>query len=118
MAWVLLVMGVLAALVGLVSLGSARISIDKIESLLLLLIAAVLTVGAAVVRAVNRARIAGEPAHRNSGLAPEPLRPEDAWEEDDGSGEKSGRLVNILGAAFLAAALLIGVLWLVIPGPK
>ena len=57
MAWLLLCLGASAGIGGVLSLGNARLAIDKIESLLLFLIAAVLITGGSVVRAVNRSRV-------------------------------------------------------------
>ena len=57
MAWLLLFFGTSAGIGGFLSLASARLAIDKIESLLLFLIAAVLITGGSVVRAVNRSRV-------------------------------------------------------------
>jgi len=129
MAWLLFLLGTVSGAGGLVALASVRLAIDKIETLLLFLIAAVLITGGAVVRAVDRssrvlelqAAIRGGGAARvGAGAAPnsESGPPgEDPWPEDE-SGRRLRRVVNLAGAAFLAVALSLAALWLVVPHAK
>jgi hypothetical protein len=129
MAWLLLLLGAASGAGGLLALACARLAIDKIETLLLFLIAAVLITGGAVVRAVDRSSRVMElqAAIRGGGAAPVgvgadrdlesgPLE-EDPWPEDQ-SGRRLRRVVNFAGAAFLAVALSLAALWLVVPHAK
>jgi len=123
---VLLLLGMAAGTAGFLTFGTARLAIDKVETLLLFLIAAVLITGGAVVRAVDRssrimelqAAIRGGGAVR---VRPDPTGDdddafpvEDGWPED-GPRRRRRRLVNFAGAAFLAVALSLAALWLVVP---
>ena len=129
MAWLLFLLGTASGAGGLVALASVRLAIDKIETLLLFLIAAVLITGGAVVRAVDRssrvmelqAAIRDGSAARvgvgaDQDLESGPLE-EDPWREDQ-SGRRLRRVVNFAGAAFLAVALSLAALWLVVPHAK
>ena len=141
MAWLLLLLGTSAGVVGFLTLGIARLAIDKIESLLLFLIAAVLITGGAVVRAVDRSRvvelqaairggdrrradrgrdlegIGGRPGAATA-VAPEVSVAEDIWADDEEPVRRPRRLVNVLGAAFLAVAVGLLGLWLAVTTGK
>jgi hypothetical protein len=132
MAWVLLLLGVASGASGFLAFGNARLAIDKIETLLLFLIGAVLVTGGAIVRAVDRSSrvIELQTAIRGRGLAPagrvtaeviggSPAAGllDDPWPEDD-PGRRLRRVVNATSAAFLAVALGLLGLWLVVPHVK
>ena len=140
MAWLLLLLGTSAGVSGFLSLANTRLAIDKIESLLLFLIAAVLITGGAVVRAIDRSRVVVELEEAIRGrLAPRPeLASIRDWPTGLGSGEDPAhggtvgspfpgsvwdeeaaarqprRFVQVMIAAFLAVAAGLLGLWLVV----
>ena len=131
MAWVLLLLGAASGASGFMAFGSARLAIDKIETLLLFLIGAVLVTGGAIVRAVDRssrmlelrAAIRGlslTPAG-SAGSDPQPgaavVSSDDPWPEVD-PGRRLRSVVNATSAAFLVVALGLLGLWLVVPHTK
>jgi hypothetical protein len=132
MAWVLLLLGAASGASGFMAFGTARLAIDKIETLLLFLIGAVLVTGGAIVRAVDRSSRMMElqAAIRGRGLAPPAAAVgselgtegavgvlDDPWPEED-TGRRLRRVVNATSAAFLAVALGLLGLWLVVPHTK
>jgi len=125
MAWLHLFLGVVSGASGFLTFGSARLAIDKIETLLLFLIGAVLITGGAIVRAVNRsarmmelqAAIRGQHPPAASDRAAGSGGLEEVWSDDD-SGRRLRRVVNATSAAFLAVALGLLGLWLVVPHAK
>jgi hypothetical protein len=126
MAWLLLFLGLVSGASGFLTFGSARLAIDKIETLLLFLIGAVLITGGAIVRAVNRSARMMELQAAIRGQHPPPAASdraagsgglEEVWSDDD-SGRRLRRVVNATSAAFLAVALGLLGLWLVVPHAK
>lgn len=131
MSWILILLGVASGASGFMAFGNARLAIDKIETLLLFLIGAVLVTGGAIVRAVDRSSrlVELQAAIRGRSLAPAvPSASEgttgpaagvfdDPWPEDP-PGQRLRRVVNATSAAFLAVALGLLGLWLVVPHAK
>ena len=140
MAWLLFLLGTAAGAGGFTLLGSSRLAIDKVESLLLFLISAVLVTGGAVVRAVDRSRViveleeairgrrrprpgsvargqgggidpAGGQVGETTVVAPATVDP--AWDEADDVPARRPRRPLVVGATVLMVALALLALWFV-----